>query len=141
MHLATGSPATSATKPLCTTYAQRQTIFLFGRVLLSGLVYDLHIVREKRCLPHVAAPVQCVPRSSSGMVLSWKDFGTSFGINAGVTVAVFVVFTAIRKLPWLSNFYAAKRKLSIPFRCANGAALPKQAMYLCRAACFANAVS
>ena len=51
------------------------------------------------------------------MVLSWKDLGTSFYVNAAVLLAVLVSFNGLRRMPWLSDFYAAKTRLRLPFRC------------------------
>lgn len=51
------------------------------------------------------------------MLLSWADLGTSVAVNVGVTLVVLIAFNWFRRLPWLFEFYAAKRKLSIPFRC------------------------
>lgn len=58
------------------------------------------------------------------MVLSWADLGTSVGINVLILVVVFFAFNQLRRMSLLSDFYSAKRKLSIPFRCAHRAERP-----------------
>jgi hypothetical protein len=51
------------------------------------------------------------------MPLSWEQLGSSVGINVAVCVGAFVAFNYLRRNQWLSDFYGAKRKLSLPFRC------------------------
>jgi hypothetical protein len=55
------------------------------------------------------------------MVLSWKALGTAVGIDMAVVVGVFFVFNWLRRNKFTSDFYSAKRKLSIPFRCGTPA--------------------
>lgn len=49
--------------------------------------------------------------------MSWDALGTSVLLNGGVALGVFFIFNYLRRMPFLAEFYAAKRKLSIPFRC------------------------
>jgi hypothetical protein len=51
------------------------------------------------------------------MVLSWKSLGTAVGIDVAIVMVVFFVFNYLRRWQLTSDFYSAKRKLSIPFRC------------------------
>lgn len=51
------------------------------------------------------------------MPLSWTDLGTTVGINVAISVGVFFGFNYLRSQKLLSDFYGAKRKLSLPFRC------------------------
>lgn len=53
------------------------------------------------------------------MPISWDSLGTTVGINVGVAVAVFFIFNYLRRIPVVADYYAAKRKLSLPFRCAS----------------------
>eukprot|EP00892_Ulva_mutabilis_P005047 jgi/Ulvmu1/2914/UM147_0012.1 len=50
------------------------------------------------------------------MAISWDALGTSVLLNGGVALGVFFIFNFLRQQPYLADFYAAKRKLSIPFR-------------------------
>jgi hypothetical protein len=52
------------------------------------------------------------------MAVKWKDIAYSVGVNGGVCIACFFIFNILRRLSFLQDFYKAKRKLSIPFRCA-----------------------
>lgn len=64
------------------------------------------------------------------MALNWRSLGTAVGLDLIVVVIVFMVFNYVRRNTITSDFYAAKRKLSIPFRCAclaRGRAVPGRA--------------
>jgi hypothetical protein len=50
------------------------------------------------------------------MAISWAELGVSVGVNGGVAIGVFFIFNFLRSWPAFSDFYAAKRKLSLPFR-------------------------
>ena len=52
------------------------------------------------------------------MPISWDSLGTTVGINVGVAVGVFFIFNYLRRVPVVADYYSAKRKLSLPFRCA-----------------------
>jgi hypothetical protein len=58
------------------------------------------------------------------MAIGWEELAYAVGTNAVVCLVVFFGFNYLRRLSFLSDFYAAKRKLSIPFRC--GAAWRRQ---------------
>lgn len=53
------------------------------------------------------------------MVLSWTDLGVALAVNGGVAFAIFLIFNLSRCKPVLAKFYAPKRYLKIPFRCAH----------------------
>ena len=76
------------------------------------------------------------------MPLAWKALGTTVGIDLAIAVGVFIGFNYLRRLPWMSDFYQAKRKLSIPFRCGPHVRLQRaSARVLPAEPCFSRALT
>lgn len=50
------------------------------------------------------------------MAVDWDEVAYSIGVNGAVCIICFFLFNFLRRLPFLEDFYKAKRKLSIPFR-------------------------
>ena len=55
------------------------------------------------------------------MGFTWGALISTVAINVGICLLCFLIFGILRKLPFLYDFYHAKRNLSIPFRCAPSA--------------------
>lgn len=53
------------------------------------------------------------------MALTWDDLAFTVVFNCGIALVCFIIFNVMRRLPFLSHFYMAKRYMAIPFRCAS----------------------
>ena len=53
------------------------------------------------------------------MALTWADLGFAVAFNCGIAAACFAAFCVLRQLPIFYDFYNARRRLAIPFRCVN----------------------
>lgn len=51
------------------------------------------------------------------MAMTWDDLAFIVVFNCGIALVAFIIFNVLRRLPFLSHFYMAKRFLAIPFRC------------------------
>ena len=59
------------------------------------------------------------------MALTWGDIATAVIFNCGIAAICFIVFCFLRRMDMFYNFYNAKRRLAIPFRCALPLAPPE----------------